>query len=237
MVHIISGPNQGFASRFIDARTQAKLTQEQLADMVGIARRNIWMYEKGDQVPKPDKMEALATAMKCNHYWLATGKNQETHEYLAAQSANAADLLPKVASLYIEDWAGFDSTLQFNPPFRRDNGTTADQYVHWVAKKFAPYRAVRFPGGYIECPEFPSGSVLILNTAPVSENTLTNGDVVVFKDIDEGVNTPGLRRFVREASTGKSHLLAIDGNFPALDFDDKKWRVLGVVVAQFFMRK
>ncbi|WP_304164226.1 LexA family transcriptional regulator [Lonsdalea britannica] len=66
--------DKSFSSRVSIARNALGLTQGQLADMVGIVRRQIAAYEAGDSKPRIGVLQNLAAALGTTTEWLATGK-------------------------------------------------------------------------------------------------------------------------------------------------------------------
>ena len=62
------------AERLAWARDTAPLTQQQLADALGISKRSVQNYESGDQEPKPARILLWANACDVDHDWLQTGQ-------------------------------------------------------------------------------------------------------------------------------------------------------------------
>lgn len=60
-----------FASRLLQARSAAGLTQKELADSVGISTVQLSRYEGGKSTPRPPVMTQLALALGVNSKWLA----------------------------------------------------------------------------------------------------------------------------------------------------------------------
>lgn len=50
-----------------EARLKSGLTQQEVADMVGIAQRTYSMYESGERSPKANVVIKLENALKCSH--------------------------------------------------------------------------------------------------------------------------------------------------------------------------
>ncbi|WP_241647195.1 LexA family protein [Rosenbergiella metrosideri] len=65
--------NDSFSNRVAIARVALDLTQAQLADTVGIVRRQIAAYEAGDSKPRDKVLHNLAAALGTTSEWLATG--------------------------------------------------------------------------------------------------------------------------------------------------------------------
>ncbi len=66
--------NQTPSDRLREAREVAGLTQQQLADKIGIQVSSICRYEKG-QTPRLGRVAELASALGVSVNWLATGKD------------------------------------------------------------------------------------------------------------------------------------------------------------------
>ena len=52
---------QNFGTTLKDLRTQSDLTQQQLADLLGITKSTVSYYEKGDRTPSPEILIQLAS--------------------------------------------------------------------------------------------------------------------------------------------------------------------------------
>lgn len=59
-----------FNARLKDARVSKGLTQEKLADMVGVGTRNYQMYEHGTRRPKYETLVELADILGVTTDWL-----------------------------------------------------------------------------------------------------------------------------------------------------------------------
>ena len=49
-----------------DKRMSKNLTQEELAEMLGVTRSTIAMWETGEAFPRADKLPLLARILECN---------------------------------------------------------------------------------------------------------------------------------------------------------------------------
>ena len=63
-------------ARLRRARAHAALTQQQVADAVGIAREGVAQYESGAKTPTLDTCAALAAAVGVRAGWLAWGEGR-----------------------------------------------------------------------------------------------------------------------------------------------------------------
>lgn len=58
-------------------RCAAELTQQEVADQVGVEHRRYWGWEAGQNVPREDHQIALAAALGVEHDAIFGGKNQD----------------------------------------------------------------------------------------------------------------------------------------------------------------
>ena len=47
-------------------RKKAELTQAELAQQLGVSQANISQWEKGESLPRADKLPAIASALNCS---------------------------------------------------------------------------------------------------------------------------------------------------------------------------
>ena len=63
-------------TRLKQLRNNLKLTQQQLADKVGVSKTSIIYWEKDENVPKHESLMALSNALETSPDWLLTGKGE-----------------------------------------------------------------------------------------------------------------------------------------------------------------
>ncbi len=120
-----------FSEKLKNARTAAGLTQQQLADSLGVSLRTITNYETGDRYPKKREIYGkLADILKVDINYLLT----EDEEFVA-DAANlygtkgaqqAQELLSQVTGLF--------SGGELNPD-DMDEMMRAIQDAYWIAKE------------------------------------------------------------------------------------------------------
>lgn len=66
--------------RIKEARKKAKLTQEQLANEIGVKRAVISKYENGMIEPSLKQLQAIADALKCDPAWLQWNESIDDRE-------------------------------------------------------------------------------------------------------------------------------------------------------------
>lgn len=60
------------ADKILDARSAAHFTQEQLAEMVGVSRRSIAAYERGESLPRKSTVLKLGKALSVSTKYLTS---------------------------------------------------------------------------------------------------------------------------------------------------------------------
>jgi len=63
ITHTTVGPHYEFGQKIAAARRRAGLSQERLADRVGLTRRYVISIENGSHVPRPERMAAINEAL------------------------------------------------------------------------------------------------------------------------------------------------------------------------------
>lgn len=86
------------AKRVKGRRQLLKLNQEQLAALSGLGQGDISKIERGDS-QQTTKIAQLARALECDAFWLATGKDEESHSsvFAVAESPAAYGMTPILA--------------------------------------------------------------------------------------------------------------------------------------------
>ena len=62
-------------TRLKDLRKEKKITQQQLADSVGVSKTSVIYWEKDENIPKHESINALAKSLGTTTEWLLTGKS------------------------------------------------------------------------------------------------------------------------------------------------------------------
>ncbi|MFT9384440.1 MAG: helix-turn-helix domain-containing protein [Acetobacter orientalis] len=84
-------------------RTKRELlgfTTDELAGMLGVTGNAVTQYETGRAIPKPNRFEALAVALRTNTTWLLTG--DEPDEQVKAQTKTELEALILLREIPLE---------------------------------------------------------------------------------------------------------------------------------------
>lgn len=79
--------------RLKQLRKENKVTQQQLADAIGVSKTSVIYWEKDENMPKHESLMALAKALKTTPDWLLSGKPNQTP---SIDSNPASDLYTNV---------------------------------------------------------------------------------------------------------------------------------------------
>jgi len=236
MAHLIDGPNQDFALRVVDSRRNAKMTQDYLANKLGIDVRNISMYENGRQFPREGMVAKLAKVLNVDTVWLATGNSQETLNYLDEEYAKRPKTPTEVALLYIKEWDKISRgpVMVYNAQ-PRYGSELADlgAFVPYAKNVCGRYAAVRYPGMKPSNVAYPAGCIVIYEEGPHMINRVPSGSDVIFRHRG-AENEAGLRRLIREPGIPTAMLVPLDPTAPfeplRLDPLNVDVEIIGIVI-------
>lgn len=85
--------------RIRDARQAKGYTLEHLGNRIGVTKGGIWSYEKGQTIPAPEHLQALAEELGLTTDWLLTGGEPE--EQARAQTEDELAVLADMRSVPI----------------------------------------------------------------------------------------------------------------------------------------
>ena len=176
-----------FGDRLKSFRTEKKLTQEDLAKKVGVAKTTITGYEKGNREPDVEKLKLLASALDITaDELIGTGFNikkapslsdeamkiAKDYSSLDSWGRTAVRELVSTEKQRCEDETRFmeDSQLvTFEPK-------VINRYLEPSAAGIAaPVEGKDFEQGDSMEPDFPDGSTVFVN-----HDAIVNGDIGVF---------------------------------------------------------
>ena len=113
-------------SRIKELRKSLHLTQQKLADELGVSRSNIASYESGDNKISQAVITLICIKFNVNEHWLRTGEgemfvqkneNDEVMEFFEKMKLDAGDSLKRrlvtaLAQLDAEDWFYLEKVTQ-----------------------------------------------------------------------------------------------------------------------------
>lgn len=96
-------------TRLKDLRKSRHLTQQQLADKVGVSKTSIIYWEKDENTPKHDSLLSLATTLGCSVDYLTEGKDKES---IKSENPNVKSVNPHLAPVLSWVQAGTFTNVQ-----------------------------------------------------------------------------------------------------------------------------
>jgi phage repressor protein C with HTH and peptisase S24 domain len=105
-----------FSNRIKSRMKQVKLTQEQLAEIIGVSQASVQKYVSG-KTQATNKILDLARALECDPEWLATGDERIETQVLSVQDSKAEYSLTssEIELLKVEGACGGGSTIDCEP--------------------------------------------------------------------------------------------------------------------------
>lgn len=107
-----------FGNRLKEMRLKRRLTQVQLAGLIGVQRASISQWENDDTQPKGRNLTVLCKRLNCDINWLQTGRKlTKEPDFLEGLSADAVIIIKRVAELdrYEDDRISAIRTLLGDP--------------------------------------------------------------------------------------------------------------------------
>lgn len=100
--------DNSFANRLQDLRKKAGLSQQNIADRLGVSKPTIWHWEKGNCFPRPRNMDELARILGVTTHFLLSGSSAQP----APAPHEPADHAPAGLSRAIESPPAVESIVQ-----------------------------------------------------------------------------------------------------------------------------
>ncbi len=92
------------SEKILYSRKRAGLSQEALADMVGVSRQAVSKWETGEALPETAKLAALGAALGVSVDWLLSDSEPEEPEEEPARPEDWTDKLPRMVRGAAKRW-------------------------------------------------------------------------------------------------------------------------------------
>ncbi|WP_427167907.1 LexA family protein [Citrobacter koseri] len=210
--------DDSFYKRVAIARTSLGMTQENLANKVGIGRRQIASYEGGDSKPRKGVLLNLAAALGTSVEWLATGNGQgpDIRHIKRTVTVREVPLLTQAQAFggeyELEDFLDGTSASDFIP-----GPPNASEYTF----------ALRVQGDSMQSagsPSFPDGSIIFVDPQIAPEN----GDFGIFT-IESSQDTT-FKQFIIDQGIG--YLRPLNPNYPMIPVSVEPEAIGKVIASQ-----
>ena len=153
----------GFSTRFHDLRAEHKLTQQALADRLGISKSSVNMYERGEREPGIPALEAIADLFNVDMNYLL-GKSD-----IPRSCPEEGDLIPFAPTHRIPILGRIRAGL---PLYAEEH---VEGYTFTELNGGAEYFALRVTGDSMNAARIGDGDTLIVRR----QETVDNGQIAV----------------------------------------------------------
>ncbi|WP_338494204.1 XRE family transcriptional regulator [Erwinia aphidicola] len=206
--------DDNFYLRISAVRKSLGLTQDQLAEKVGVVRRQIAAYEAGDSKPRGKVLENLAHTLGATVDWLATGSGNGPDISNVRRTVTVRELpiisLASVSSYSPEDPESKMSIIGYMP-------SPHDAGEFSYAIQINGESMVSLSG-----PSFPDGTIIVVDPSA----SVNHGDFAVFSNIYNKEAT--FKQLIVDQN--KEFLNPLNPSYPLLEKGDD-FLTLGKVVS------
>jgi SOS-response transcriptional repressor LexA len=182
-------------SRLKTLRRNKKITQQVLADAVGVSKTSVIYWEKDENIPKHDSLIALAKTLDTTTEYILTGKRQPLEE----NQPNIIPVAPKMAPVLSWVQAGVFTNVQ---------AVDMSQVEEWLPLpddcEDCFYLKVQGMSNY---PTFQEGDYILVDPL-VQYCDMRSGDVIVVRKHDDAT----FKKLVIETD-GTKYLQALNPDF------------------------
>ncbi|MBF0185897.1 MAG: helix-turn-helix domain-containing protein [Magnetococcales bacterium] len=219
-----------FSERIVTARKQAKLTQKELADRVGISQTAVHKLEN-ERSKTSRRTVSIALTCGVDPIWLETGRGEMSltgarpgmtaEELGKAVDGGEFHRTPIFARLPLISWE--DASRLCSEPAESFHPTTVDAWLPIAPKTSDKTFALRVPDDSME-PEFREGEFIIVDPTQSGKH---NQYIVAHLDGDTSLIFKQLM-----VVGSKKYLKPLNARYPLVEVPDAVW-VCGVVVAKY----
>lgn len=223
-----------FGKRVRQARKHAKLSQEKLAGLVGIAQGTLSELEK--HYASSSYTVQIAEACGVSSRWLATGEGDmletktngipqvEDGAIAAYRLQNVTNAAPR-RTVPLISWVNAGAFAEVEDMYEPGQ---ADEWIEaYDSQPSQNAFALRVEGDSMTSPHpgelsFPQGTILVVDP----NRAASAGDFVIAKDVKTGSAT--FKRLVHDA--GRWYLRPLNPAYPTIEIDNPAVRVIGRVI-------
>lgn len=182
-------------------RKEKKLTQQQIADFIGVSKTSVIYWEKGETVPKHESLMSLAKVLNTSADWLLSGKSEPTITNVAKVNARMAPVLSWVQA---GNWTNIESV----------NLDGIDEWLPLPEDECSNCFFLKVQG-LSNFPDFLEGDYIVVDP-DVYFGDMQSGDMIVVRRGDDAtfkklvIETDGTKYLQALNPEFKPNILAID---------------------------
>lgn len=187
-------------SRLKTLRKKKKLTQQQIAEAIGVSKTSVIYWEKDDNVPKHESLTALATVLAVDTNYLLYGKgNAIVESNVSVPIPLAGRLIPVISWIQAGTWTTVDSVPE---------GTQFDEWLPPNPKCGKNGYGLEVVGESM-LPDFRPGDKIYVNP-DFQPDGLKTGDLVIMSC--EGEAEATFKKLIVES--GSMYLQPLNPDWP-----------------------
>jgi len=187
-------------SRLKTLRKKKKLTQQQIAEAIGVSKTSVIYWEKDDNVPKHESLTALAAVLAVDTNYLLYGKgNAIVESNVSAPIPLAGRLIPVISWIQAGTWTTVDSVPE---------GTQFDEWLPPNPKCGKNGYGLEVVGESM-LPDFRPGDKIYVNP-DFQPDELKTGDLVIMSC--EGEAEATFKKLIVES--GSMYLQPLNPDWP-----------------------
>lgn len=220
-----------FGSRLREAREEAKLTQQDIADLFDISRNAVARWEADANMPEPDRLAVLAKKVRRSVDFLLSGRGNrvaapEGH-YNVTTGPEMGGRVPIISWVQAGSWSS--AVDNFHPG-------DADEWAETTVPIHQHTYALRVRGDSMTNPagepSFPDGQVIVVEPDAIDSPEKLVGSFVIVKRAAEDEAT--FKQLVKDA--GRFFLKPLNPRYPMLELQagDVLCGVVREKVVRFF---
>lgn len=182
-------------------RKEKKLTQQQIADFIGVSKTSVIYWEKGETVPKHESLMSLAKVLNTSADWLLSGKSQPSITNVAKVHARMAPVLSWVQA---GNWTNIEAV----------NLDAIDEWLPLPEDECSNCFFLKVQG-LSNFPDFLEGDYIVVDP-DVYFGDMQSGDMIVVRRGDDAtfkklvIETDGTKYLQALNPEFKPNILAID---------------------------
>lgn len=198
-------------TRLKGLRKEKKLTQQQIADFIGVSKTSVIYWEKGETLPKHESLMSLAKVLNTSADWLLSGKSQPTITNVTKVNARMAPVLSWVQA---GNWTNIESV----------NLDGIDEWLPLPEDECSNCFFLKVQG-LSNFPDFLEGDYIVVDP-DVYFGDMQSGDMIVVRRGDDAT----FKKLVIETD-GTKYLQALNPEFkPNILEIDEQCMFIGQVV-------
>lgn len=212
-------------TRLKQLRKEKKMTQQQLADLVGVSKTSVIYWEKDENIPKHESLVALAEALKTSTVWLMDGVEDASTENIN-HDGNVRSPINGLRRIPILDFVqagifhevGYDGLHPKGETYTSYQGSKPECVFSLIVT------------GLSMAPEFMPGDEIVVDASLAPKP----GSLVIAQEVQHDVARTTFKKYrvigVNEFGVDIIELVPLNNDFPTYNSTQIDISIIGVIV-------